>query len=168
MNSSPVAVESGPSQLPHLVFHEPRIPGNTGNAIRLAAVTGARLHLVEPLGFDLSEPKLKRAGLDYHDLAVVDVHKDFDSLVGLYPTSRVFAFTTSATTNFSEIEYRPTDLLVFGPEPTGLDATVLNHPRITGEVRIPMLASLRSLNLTNSASIAIYEAWRQNGYLGGA
>lgn len=168
MNSSPVAVESGPSQLPHLVFHEPRIPGNTGNAIRLAAVTGARLHLVEPLGFDLSEPKLKRAGLDYHDLAVLDVHKDFNSLVDLYRGSRVFAFTTRATANFSEIEYQPNDLLVFGPEPTGLDDTVLAHPRITGEVRIPMLASLRSLNLTNSASIAIYEAWRQNGYLAGA
>lgn len=168
MNSSPVAVQSGPSQLPHLVFHEPRIPGNTGNAIRLAAVTGARLHLVEPLGFDLSEPKLKRAGLDYHDLAVLDVHNDFNSLVDLYPTSRVFAFTTRATTNFTEVQYLPSDLLVFGPEPTGLDDTVLDHRRITGEVRIPMLASLRSLNLTNSASIAIYEAWRQNGYLAGA
>jgi len=164
---TPVAVEPGPSQVPHLVFHEPRIPGNTGNAIRLAAITGARFHLVEPLGFDLSEPKLKRAGLDYHDLAVMDVHKNFDALVDLYPQSRVFAFTTRATTRFTEVEYQPTDLLVFGPEPTGLDDTVLNHPRITGEVRIPMLPSLRSLNLTNSASIAIYEAWRQNGYQAG-
>lgn len=149
------------------MFHEPRIAGNTGNAIRLAAITGARLHLVEPLGFDLSEPKLKRAGLDYHDLAVMDVHKNFDALVDLYPASRVFAFTTRATTNFADVTFEPTDLLVFGPEPTGLDDSVLNHPCITEELRIPMLPGLRSLNLTNSASIAIYEAWRQNGYTAG-
>ena len=164
LHRTPVAVDPSPSGVPHLVFHEPRIPGNTGSAIRLAAVTGARLHLVEPLGFDLSEPKLKRAGLDYHDLAVTDIHRDFDALVGLYPASRVFAFTTRATVNFSDVTYEPTDLLVFGPEPTGLDDAVLNHPRITGEVRIPMLPGLRSLNLTNSASIAVYEAWRQNGF----
>ncbi len=161
---TPIARAPGASGVPHIVFHEPRIAGNTGNAIRLAAITGARLHLVEPLGFDLSEPKLKRAGLDYHDLAVMDVHKNFDALVDLYPTSRVFAFTTRATTNFTEVEYKPTDLLVFGPEPTGLDEVVLNHPRITTELRIPMLPSLRSLNLTNAASIAAYEAWRQNGF----
>nr|WP_019146886.1 tRNA (cytidine(34)-2'-O)-methyltransferase [Timonella senegalensis] len=164
---TPVAIEPGPTQLPHIVFHEPRIAGNTGNAIRLAAITGARLHLVEPLGFDLSEPKLKRAGLDYHDLAVMDVHKNFDALLDLYPTSRVFAFTTRATTNFADVQFEPTDLMVFGPEPTGLDESVLSHPRITDELRIPMLPGLRSLNLTNSASIAIYEAWRQNGYTAG-
>lgn len=160
----PIARKPGASGVPHIVFHEPRIAGNTGNAIRLAAITGARLHLVEPLGFDLSEPKLKRAGLDYHDLAVMDVHKDFDALVDLYPASRVFAFTTRSTTNFTDVTYEPTDLLVFGPEPTGLDDAVLNHPRITAELRIPMLPSLRSLNLTNAASIAVYEAWRQNGF----
>lgn len=166
-SATPVAVEPGPTQLPHLVFHEPRIPGNTGNAIRLAAVTGARLHLVEPLGFDLSEPKLKRAGLDYHDLAVMDVHKDFDALADLYPASRIFAFTTTATTNFTDVTFAPTDLLMFGPEPTGLAPEILAHPRITTELRIPMLPGLRSLNLTNAASIAIYEAWRQNGFLAG-
>ena len=167
MNQTPVPVEPGPSQLPHIVFHEPCIPGNTGNAIRLAAITGARLHLVEPLGFDLSEPKLKRAGLDYHDLAVMDVHKDFDALVDLYPESRIFAFTTQTDQRFDEVTYEPTDMLLFGPEPTGLSDEILAHPRITGQVRIPMLASLRSLNLTNAASIAIYEAWRQNGYVAG-
>lgn len=164
---TPVHIEPGPTQVPHIVFHEPRIAGNTGNAIRLAAITGARLHLVEPLGFDLSEPKLKRAGLDYHDLAVMDVHKDVDALFDLYPTSRVFAFTTRATTNFTDVKFEPTDLMVFGPEPTGLNDYVLNHPRITDELRIPMLPGLRSLNLTNSASIAIYEAWRQNGFTAG-
>ncbi|WP_435300653.1 tRNA (cytidine(34)-2'-O)-methyltransferase [Timonella sp. A28] len=153
--------------MPHIVFHEPCIAGNTGNAIRLAAITGARLHLIEPLGFDLSEPKLKRAGLDYHDLAVMDVHTNIDALFDLYPSSRVFAFTTRATTNFTDITYDPTDLLLFGPEPTGLSQQVLNHPRVTTEVRIPMLPSLRSLNLTNAASIAVYEAWRQNGFTAG-
>ncbi len=161
---TPVSVAPAASGVPHLVYHEPQIPGNTGSAIRLAAVTGARLHVVEPLGFDLSEAKVKRAGLDYHDLAVMDIHPSFDALVDLYPDSRVFAFTTRATVPFTEVTYSPTDLLVFGPEPTGLDDAVLNHPRITGEVRIPMLPGLRSLNLTNSASIAVYEAWRQNGF----
>jgi tRNA (cytidine/uridine-2'-O-)-methyltransferase len=94
----------------------------------------------------------------------MDVHRNFDALVDLYPTSRVFAFTTRSTTSFTDVAYEPTDLLVFGPEPTGLDDAVLNHPRITAELRIPMLPSLRSLNLTNAASIAVYEAWRQNGF----
>ncbi len=97
----------------------------------------------------------------------MDVHKDVDALFDLYPTSRVFAFTTRATTNFTDVKFEPTDLMVFGPEPTGLNDYVLNHPRITDELRIPMLPGLRSLNLTNSASIAIYEAWRQNGFTAG-
>lgn len=154
--------------LPSIAFHEPRIPQNTGNAIRLAAVTGARLHLVEPLGFDLSEPKLKRAGLDYHDLASVSVHADLEALLATNPAARVYAFTTKATTRYSDIVYRPTDILLFGPEPTGLSGDVLAHPRITDEVKIPMLPSRRSLNLTSSASIVIYEAWRQAGFVGGA
>jgi len=153
--------------LPHLVFFEPRIPGNTGNAIRLAAVTGARLHLVEPLGFDLDEPKLRRAGLDYHDLAALEVHADLDAALASMPEARVFAFTTKATTRHTDVEYRPGDVLLFGPEPTGLPDDVLAHPRITDHVKIPMLPGRRSLNLTNSASIAIYEAWRQTGFAGG-
>lgn len=155
------------SELPSIVFHEPRIPQNTGNAIRLAAVTGAPLHLVEPLGFDLSEPKLKRAGLDYHDLAHLTVHPDLETLLAVDPDARVFAFTTKATTRYTDVEYRPSDLLVFGPEPTGLSDEVLAHPRITDQVKIPMLPSRRSLNLTSSASIVVYEAWRQLGFPGG-
>ncbi|MBI9113869.1 tRNA (cytidine(34)-2'-O)-methyltransferase [Sanguibacter suaedae] len=150
--------------MPRIVFHEPRIPQNTGNAIRLAAVTGAALHLVEPLGFDLSEPRLRRAGLDYHDLAHVVVHPDLDALLDESPDARVLAFTTRGTVRYSDIEYRPTDLLLFGPEPTGLAPEVLAHPRVTAEVKIPMLPSRRSLNLTSSASIVIYEAWRQIGF----
>jgi tRNA (cytidine/uridine-2'-O-)-methyltransferase len=154
--------------LPHLAFYEPRIAGNTGNAIRLSAVTGTTLHLVEPLGFDLSEPKLKRAGLDYHDLASVVVHADFEALLAALPSARVYAFEVDATTRYTDVAYGPGDVLLFGPEPTGLPDDVVTHPRITERVRIPMLASRRSLNLTSSASIAIYEAWRQAGFAGGA
>lgn len=153
--------------VPHLAFYEPCIAGNTGNAIRLSALTGSTLHLVEPLGFDLSEPKLKRAGLDYHDLASVVVHPDFAALLSALPESRVFAFTTQATKGFTDVEYRPDDILLFGPEPTGLPDDALAHPRITEQIRIPMVPGRRSLNLTNSASIAAYEAWRQTGFAGG-
>lgn len=152
----------------HVMFLEPRIPPNTGNAIRMVAGTGATLHLVEPLGFDLAEPKLKRAGLDYHDLASVVVHPDLDAalasaaLVG----SRVFAFTAHATRWYTEIEFEPGDVLLFGPEPTGLSDEVLAHLRVTERVRIPMVGGRRSLNLSNSAAVVTYEAWRQHGFPG--
>ncbi|MDO8143292.1 MULTISPECIES: tRNA (cytidine(34)-2'-O)-methyltransferase [unclassified Isoptericola] len=157
-----------PDQPPfaHVVYFEPRIPGNTGSAIRLAAVTGARLHLVEPLGFDLSEAKLKRAGLDYHDLAVMDVHPSLDAVLDALPDARVFAFSTRGTTSYTDVAYETGDVLLFGPEPTGLPEEVLAHPRITDQLKIPMLPGRRSLNLTNSASIAVYEAWRQRGFDG--
>ena len=150
----------------HIVFFEPRIPGNTGSAIRLAAATGATLHLVEPLGFDLSEPKLRRAGLDYHDLAQVVVHPSLEAALAELPGARVFAFTTQATTRYADIAYRMGDVLLFGPEPTGLPDHVVAHLRVTDRVRIPMLAGRRSLNLTNAASVATFEAWRQLGFPG--
>ncbi len=149
-----------------LLFHTPRIAPNTGNAIRTAAATGCELHLVEPLGFDLSEPKLRRAGLDYHDLASVTVHTDLDQAWQELMPARVFAFTARAATSFAEICYRPDDVLMFGPEPTGLDAATLADPHISAQVRIPMLAGRRSLNLSNAAAVAVYEAWRQHGYTG--
>ena len=149
-----------------IVFFEPRIPQNSGNAIRLSAVTGAELHLIEPLGFDLSEPKLRRAGLDYHDLANVTVHPNLPAAWAAMPDARVFAFTTRATRRFTDVEYRPGDLLLFGPEPTGLPDDVLADPRITDQVRIPMLPGRRSLNLANSAALAVYEAWRQQDFDG--
>lgn len=152
----------------HVVFFEPRIPGNTGNAIRMAAGTGATLHLVEPLGFDLSEARLKRAGLDYHDLAHVVVHASLDALLDALPDARVLAFTTQATTSFADVAYRDGDALLFGPEPTGLPADVLAHPRVDAQVRIPMLPGRRSMNLSNAAAVATYEAWRQLGFPGGA
>jgi tRNA (cytidine/uridine-2'-O-)-methyltransferase len=150
----------------HIVFHEPRIPPNTGNAIRTAAATGAHLHLVEPLGFDLSDAKLRRAGLDYHDLATVSVHPDLAAAWKAIGDARVFAFTTTATTRHSDVRYRPGDALLFGTEPAGLPAHVLADARITAQVRIPMRAGRRSLNLSASAAVAVYEAWRQLDFAG--
>jgi tRNA (cytidine/uridine-2'-O-)-methyltransferase len=149
-----------------LMFYSPRIAPNTGNAIRTAAATGAELHLVEPMGFDLSEPKVRRAGLDYHDLASVTVHATLQDAWDALMPARVFAFTAHASTSYADVAYRPGDVLMFGPEPDGLDAQTLADGHITQQVRIPMLAGRRSLNLANAAAIAIYEAWRQHGYSG--
>ncbi len=146
-----------------VLFHEPRIAGNTGNAIRMCAATGAELHLVDPL-FELDEPRLRRAGLDYHDLAHVVVHTGLDAALATLPGARVFAFTTGAATRHTDITYVDGDVLMFGPEPTGLDDTARTHPRVTTRVRIPMLAGRRSLNLSNAAAVATYEAWRQLGF----
>lgn len=148
------------------MFYSPRIAPNTGNAIRTAAATGCELHLVEPMGFDLSEPKLRRAGLDYHDLASVTVHSSLPAAWEALSPARVIAFTSHAPTSFADIRYRPGDVLMFGPEPTGLDAATLADAHITERVRIPMLAGRRSLNLSNAAAVAVYEAWRQHGYPG--
>lgn len=150
-----------------IVFHTPEIPGNTGNAIRLAAVTGAHLHLVEPLGFDLSDAKLRRAGLDYHDLAHVTVHPTLEDVWETLGDRRVIAFTTNTQDSFADIAYQPGDVLLFGRESTGLPDEVVSDPHVDLQVRIPMRPSRRSLNLANSASIAVYEAWRQHGYPGG-
>ncbi|MEH3143546.1 MAG: tRNA (cytidine(34)-2'-O)-methyltransferase [Mycobacterium kyogaense] len=148
------------------MFYSPRIAPNTGNAIRMVAGTGCELHLVEPLGFDLSEPKLRRAGLDYHDLASVTVHADLESAWAAVMPARVFAFTAHANASFADIAYQPGDVLMFGPEPTGLDAETLADPHVTGRVRIPMLDGRRSLNLSNAAAVAVYEAWRQHDFAG--
>ncbi len=149
-----------------VMFFSPRIAPNTGNAIRMVAATGCELHLVEPLGFELSEPKLRRAGLDYHDLASVTVHPSLDSAWDAIAPTRVYAFTAHATTSFADVAYQAGDVLMFGPEPTGLDADTLADPHITSRVRIPMLAGRRSLNLSNAAAVAVYEAWRQHGFSG--
>jgi len=149
-----------------ILFHEPAIAGNTGNTIRLAAGTGCELHLVEPLGFDFADAKLRRAGLDYHDLAVVTVHPSLDAALEVLSDGNVYAFTTSATTTYTDIGYQPNDILLFGTEPTGLPDDVLKHPRIADQVRLPMLAGRRSMNLANCAAVAVYEAWRQHGFSG--
>jgi tRNA (cytidine/uridine-2'-O-)-methyltransferase len=150
----------------HLVFVEPQIPPNTGNAIRLAAVTGTHLHLVEPLGFSMADAQLRRAGLDYHDLATVTVHPSLDALWSELGETRVFAFTTRAARSYTDVSYRPGDALLFGTEPTGLSDAVLADPHLTDRLRIPMIPGRRSLNLSNSAAIATYEAWRQLGFPG--
>ncbi|BBC16557.1 tRNA/rRNA methyltransferase [Mycobacterium leprae Kyoto-2] len=154
------------SKMFRLLFYTPRIPPNTGNAIRTAAVTGCALHLVEPIGFDLSNPKLRRAGLDYHDLASVTVHTSLSEAWNALSPARVFAFSTLANTLFTDVSYQAGDVLMFGPEPTGLDAATLADDHITQQVRIPMLSGRRSLNLSNAAAVAVYEAWRQHGYAG--
>jgi tRNA (cytidine/uridine-2'-O-)-methyltransferase len=150
----------------HIVFVEPRIPPNTGNAIRMVAVTGAHLHLVEPLGFTMTDAQLRRAGLDYRDLAQVSVHPSLDDLWPAVLPARVFAFTARGARSYAEIGYRAGDVLMFGPEPTGLAGDVLHHPNVTDTVRIPMLPGRRSLNLSNAAAVAAYEAWRQLGFAG--
>ncbi|GAB3559055.1 tRNA (cytidine(34)-2'-O)-methyltransferase [Arthrobacter alkaliphilus] len=149
-----------------ILFHTPEIPGNTGNTIRLAAITGAELHLVEPLGFDFSDAKLRRAGLDYHDLAVVTVHKDIEAAWAALQPERVFAFTSDGESSYTDIAYEEGDVLMFGPESVGLPVWLKQDPHVTARVRLPMLPSLRSLNLANAASIAVYEAWRQHGFAG--
>lgn len=149
-----------------LLFYHPEIPPNTGNAIRLVAATGCQLHLVEPLGFDLSNAQLRRAGLDYHDLAAVTVHADLTSawqaLGGDDP--RVYAFTAGARRRYTEPRYQRGDVLLFGPESAGLPPHVLADPRVTSTVRVPMLAGVRSLNLSNTAAVAVYEALRQHDF----
>lgn len=147
----------------HIIFLEPEIPGNSGAAIRLAACTGAFLHLVEPLGFDMSDTKLKRAGLDYHDLAHVKVHHTFDEALAEVP-GRIWAFTGHASRHYSDITYADGDGLLFGRESVGLPDWAMSHPQVNECVRIQMREGIRSLNLANSASIALYEAWRQLGF----
>lgn len=150
----------------HIIFDQPVIPPNTGNAIRMCAGTGAALHLAGPLGFNLEEKNLRRAGLDYHDLAEVHVHENLDAALQALPDARVFAFTARATTSYVDIAYERGDILLFGTEPTGLSPEALAHPRITDRVRIPMLPGRRSMNLSNAAAVACYEAWRQLGFPG--
>ncbi len=149
-----------------ILFHSPRIPHNTGATIRLAAITGAPLHLAGPLGFSLDDTHLKRAGLDYHDMANVVVHEDLEAAYAALLPARVFAFSSHATTYHTEVAYEAGDVLLFGPEPTGLDPQVLADPRVTEQLRIPMRPGNRSLNLSNAAAIATYEAWRQVGFPG--
>jgi tRNA (cytidine/uridine-2'-O-)-methyltransferase len=150
-----------------IVIYHPEIPPNTGNAMRLAAVTGCQLHLIEPLGFEMDDTRLKRAGMDYRDKAVVNVHTDLDSWLRTTGPSRVFAYTVDAATPYTEVEYLPGDSLLFGPESVGLPGDVKSQPWITECVRIPMVPDVRSINLSNSIAIAVYEAWRQVDFKGG-
>lgn len=149
-----------------IMFFQPCIPPNTGNAIRLAANTGSELHLIEPLCFTMTDTQVKRAGLDYHEMATVTVHPDLQTAWDTLQPERVYAFTAHASKYHTDVDYQPGDVLLFGPEPTGLSDEVLTDPMITEKLRIPMLADRRSHNLANAASIAVYEAWRQQGFDG--
>jgi tRNA (cytidine/uridine-2'-O-)-methyltransferase len=149
-----------------IVFYRPEIPPNTGNAMRLAAVTGCRLHLIEPLGFDMEDAKLRRAGMDYRDKAVVTVHRDLETWRATRRPERVFAYTVDADRIYTEVAYLPGDCLLFGPESVGLPDEVKQLDWVTDRLRLPMRAGVRSLNLANSASVVVYEAWRQNGFSG--
>ncbi|MFC3796082.1 tRNA (cytidine(34)-2'-O)-methyltransferase [Corynebacterium tuscaniense] len=132
----------------------------------MCAGTGATLHLVRPLGFLLDDKHLRRSGLDYHDLAHVEVHDDIDSCFALM-RGNIYAFTTSATHRYTDVVFQPGDALLFGTEPTGLPRSHSHHERVTDQLRIPMLPGRRSMNLSNSAAVATYEAWRQLGFPGG-
>lgn len=149
-----------------IVFYTPEIPPNTGNAMRLAAVTGCRLHLVEPLGFEMDDARLRRAGMDYRDRAVVDVHPGLDAWRESTQPGRVFAFTVDSETLYSDESYREGDALLFGPESAGLPQEVSGAPWVTRRLRLPMVPGVRSINLSNSAAIVVYEAWRQLGFAG--
>jgi tRNA (cytidine/uridine-2'-O-)-methyltransferase len=149
-----------------IVFFRPEIPPNTGNAMRLAAVTGCRLHLIEPLGFEMDDARLRRAGMDYRDKATVTVHPDLDRWREALRPERVFAFTVDADRIHTDVAYRPGDCLLFGPESVGLPEEVQQLEWLTDRLRIPMLPGVRSLNLSNSAAVVVYEAWRQNGFSG--
>lgn len=150
-----------------IVLYQPEIPPNTGNLIRLSANSGFRLHLVEPLGFDLSDKQVARAGLDYHDMACVTVHADFAVVRAALADRRWFALTTKASTRYTTHAYRSDDVFLFGPESRGLPDEVLAEFTPETRLRLPMRAGSRSMNLSNAVSIVAFEAWRQNGFSGG-
>ncbi len=150
----------------HIALFEPRIAPNTGNIIRLAANNGCRLHLIEPLGFELEDKQLRRAGLDYHDLANVSRYADFGEFSATFQESRIFACTTRGQVLYDEIEYQKDDVLLFGSEVSGLSDEVHASIRDEFKITIPMQPSSRSLNLSNAVAIISYEAWRQIGFKG--
>lgn len=150
----------------HIVLVEPEIPPNAGNIVRLAANTGALLHFVRPLGFHLDERSLRRAGLDYHEIADLRVHDHWPACRSHLREARLFALTTRGTRRYDEIAYRPGDALVFGSESRGLPHAVLADIAEEQRLRLPMVAGSRSLNLANTAAVVTYEAWRQTGFLG--
>jgi tRNA (cytidine/uridine-2'-O-)-methyltransferase len=153
----------------HVVLVEPEIPPNTGNVIRLCANTGVQLHLIEPLGFPLDDAKMRRAGLDYHDYASMKVHKNWQAFLDAEQpdAARMFALTTHGSSPFANAQFKPGDVFVFGAESRGLDAALRESFPPAQRIRLPMRPDSRSLNLSNTVAVVVYEAWRQNGYAGG-
>ena len=150
-----------------VVLYQPEIPPNTGNIIRLCANTGAGLHLIRPLGFELDDARLRRAGLDYAEWARIRVHEDLSHCLATLPGQRLYAFTTKGKWPMHDCRFREGDVLLFGPETRGLPAPVLASLGERQCVRIPMRDGSRSMNLSNSVAVAVYEAWRQLGFEGG-
>ncbi|WP_257264496.1 tRNA (uridine(34)/cytosine(34)/5-carboxymethylaminomethyluridine(34)-2'-O)-methyltransferase TrmL [Endozoicomonas sp. ONNA2] len=150
-----------------IALYQPEIPPNTGNIIRLCANTGFRLHLIEPLGFELDDQRLKRAGLDYHEFAELKIHRDYGGFLATVKPDRVLALSTKGKRNYSCCAFREGDTLLFGPETRGLPAEILTSLPGDQVLRLPMLPNSRSLNLSNTAAVMIYEAWRQMGFVGG-
>ncbi len=151
----------------HLALFEPRIAPNTGNIIRLIANNGCYLHLIEPLGFDLEEKKLRRAGLDYADLEKVTRHANYQAFLEAVSGRRIFACTTKGSRPHDQISYEPGDVLLFGSETSGLPQEVMDSFSPEHRLRIPMCSTSRSMNLSNAVAIVSYEAWRQQGFVGG-
>jgi tRNA (cytidine/uridine-2'-O-)-methyltransferase len=149
-----------------VLLYQPEIPPNTGNIMRLCVNSGARLHLIEPLGFTLDDARLRRAGLDYGDWADVTTHPSLTAALGALAPPRLFAFTTHATRSYAHVSYRPDDALLFGPETRGLPTEVMAQLPTDARLRIPMHANSRSLNLSNAVAVVVYEAWRQHGFAG--
>ncbi len=150
-----------------VVLFEPKIPPNTGNIIRLCANSGFRLHLIEPLGFDLEDKKLRRAGLDYHEFAAVKRHKNFTEFIHAEQPKRTLAITTKTNNFYGDITYQAGDYLLFGSETAGLPEYVRQQIPDEDKIRIPMLSGSRSMNLSNAAAVIVYDAWRQLGFSGG-
>ena len=151
----------------HVVLYQPEIPPNTGNVIRLCANTGARLHLIRPLGFELDDARLRRAGLDYHEFAAIAVHADLDAFVAATGPARLFALSTRGGTLYTNAQFGENDALVFGPETRGLPQALLDSMPPEQRLRLPMRPDNRSLNLSNAVAVVVYEAWRQRGFIGG-
>jgi len=151
----------------NVVFYEPEIPPNTGNVIRLCSVTGATLHLIKPLGFSLEDKKLRRAGLDYSEFSELKVYENWEHFLENCGENRIFAISTKGSTRYDQVEYVSGDYLLFGPETRGLPDEIREADEIKAVLKIPMLPGMRSLNLSNSASIILYEAWRQLDFKAG-
>ena len=149
-----------------VVLFQPQIPPNTGNIIRLCANSGFRLHLIEPLGFDFDDKKLRRAGLDYHEFAATKKHANFAEFIANEQPERILAVTTKATNYYGDIDFKVGDYLLFGSETAGLPDVVRDQIPEQDKIRIPMLKDSRSMNLSNATAVIIYEAWRQLGFAG--
>jgi tRNA (cytidine/uridine-2'-O-)-methyltransferase len=152
----------------HIVLFQPEIPPNTGNIIRLCANTGMHLHLIQPLGFELDDKRMRRAGLDYHEYARVQVHEDLAGFIAQVKPPHIYACSTRGRRNYAEVSYAPGDALLFGPETKGLPQALLDELGSNQVLRLPMQENSRSLNLSNAVAIFAYEAWRQNGFAGAA